>query len=70
MTYVRNIGTQDCTIRIIVGLMLVSLIFVGPKTLWGLLGIIPIATAIIGFCPPYTWLGINTNRKGRGQATT
>ncbi len=49
--------------RIVVGLVLLSLVFVGPKSLWGLLGLVPLFTGAIGFCPAYTLLGISTRRK-------
>lgn len=55
-----NIGKIDRILRIVVGLVLISLVFVGPQTLWGLLGIIPLVTAFVRFCPLYTLLGINT----------
>lgn len=56
----RNAGTIDRALRIIVGLVLLSLIFIGPKTLWGLVGLIPLATGLMGSCPAYSLLGINT----------
>ncbi len=56
----QNVGSIDRTIRIIVGLGLISLVFVGPQTVWGWIGVIPLVTAIIGWCPPYSLLGINT----------
>lgn len=55
-----NVGTIDRVLRIIVGLALISLVFVGPMTPWGWIGVVPLATAFIGFCPAYTLLGINT----------
>ncbi len=55
-----NTGNIDRILRAIVGLALLSLIFVGPQTLWGLIGIIPLVTAIVGICPAYSLLGINT----------
>lgn len=58
-----NIGNIERVVRALVGLALISLVFVGPQTVWGWLGIIPLATAIIGWCPPYALLGINTCRK-------
>ena len=60
MKLTHNVGNIDRIIRIIVGLGLISLVFVGPKTMWGWLGLIPLATAAIGFCPPYALLSINT----------
>jgi ABC-type polysaccharide/polyol phosphate export permease len=57
-----NVGSLDRIVRIIVGLVLVALVFVGPKTPWGWIGIIPLVTALVGFCPLYTMLGIRTRR--------
>ena len=59
----QNVGGIDRTIRIIVGLALISLVFIGPQTVWGWIGVVPLATAIIGWCPPYALLGINTCKK-------
>lgn len=61
-----NIGTVDRILRIVVGLGLLSIIFVGPQTLWGLVGLVPLVTALVGFCPAYRLLGICTT--GRTQA--
>jgi membrane-associated protease RseP (regulator of RpoE activity) len=55
-----NIGRTDRIIRIVAGLLLLSLAFVGPQTPWGFIGLIPLATAFINFCPAYKLLGINT----------
>ena len=57
-----NIGTIDRVVRVIVGLILISLVFVGPQTPWGWIGIVPLATALIGWCPAYSLLGIRTCR--------
>ncbi len=56
----KNEGTIDRVLRIIVGLALLSIVFLGPQTLWGLLGLVPLATGLIGNCPLYSILGINT----------
>ncbi len=56
----KNEGSIDRILRIVVGLALISLVFVGPQTLWGLVGIVPLATGLIGWCPLYTLLGIRT----------
>jgi hypothetical protein len=48
--------------RVVLGLVLLSLVFVGPKTLWGLIGIVPIATGLLGSCPLYTLFGWSTCR--------
>jgi len=55
-----NIGTLDRILRIVVGLGLIAIVFVGPQTPWGWLGVIPLATAFIGFCPAYRLLGLRT----------
>jgi len=66
---VQNIGTVDRVIRVIVGVAVLSLIFVGPKTMWGLVGLVPLGTALIGWCPPYALLGINSCGTKTGKAT-
>lgn len=55
-----NVGTLDRLLRIVVGLGLLSLVFIGPQTPWGLIGLIPLGTALIGFCPAYALFGIRT----------
>jgi len=47
-------------IRVIVGLVALSLVFVGPKTMLGLIGIVPLVTGLIGSCPLYTLFGFST----------
>ncbi|MDP2306474.1 MAG: DUF2892 domain-containing protein [Pseudomonadota bacterium] len=56
----HNEGTIDRTLRVIVGLVLLSLVFVGPKSLLGLVGLVPLVTGALGSCPIYTLLGIGT----------
>jgi hypothetical protein len=55
-----NEGTLDRLVRAVIGVGLLSLVFTGPKTMWGLVGIVPLFTAAIGSCPLYTLLGIRT----------
>ncbi|GJL81790.1 MAG: membrane protein [marine bacterium B5-7] len=57
-----NVGSIDRAVRVIAGIILIALVFVGPKTPWGWIGLIPLATALIGWCPAYTLLGIRTNQ--------
>jgi len=59
----KNVGSWERTLRIVAGLFILSLAFVGPKTNWAYLGIIPLATGIMGWCPPYALLGIKTCKK-------
>jgi len=59
-----NVGGIDRVVRIVAGAALVALSFVGPYTEtlypWGLIGIVPLVTGLIGWCPAYTLLGIRT----------
>ena len=55
-----NVGTFDRTFRILLGLGLLSLVFVGPQTLWGLVGLVPLLTGLGRFCPAYGMTGVNT----------
>ncbi|KIC38337.1 MULTISPECIES: YgaP family membrane protein [unclassified Leisingera] len=56
----RNEGTLDRALRILLGLILLSLVFIGPQTLWGLIGLVPLATGLMGYCPLYQVLGLST----------
>ena len=56
----RNEHTLDRGARVIIGLGLLSLVFVGPQTLWGLIGLIPLSTGLLGSCPLYTAFGFST----------
>jgi len=56
----KNEGTIDRVVRVLIGLFLLSLIFWGPQTYWGLLGLSPLVTGIAGRCPGYAPFGINT----------
>ena len=55
-----NIGTIDCSLRIVVGLILIGLSLSGVIGVWGWIGLVPLATGIFRFCPVYTLLGIKT----------
>lgn len=55
-----NEHAVERVVRVAVGLALLSLMFVGPRTAWGLLGLIPLATGLIGSCPLYTLFGWST----------
>jgi hypothetical protein len=58
----RNVGTLDRALRVIFGLVLIALVFVGPQTPWGWIGLVPLVTAFVGFCPAYRLIGLNTCR--------
>lgn len=55
-----NEGMLDRIVRVIVGLVLISLVFIGPQTIWGLVGLVPLITGAVGFCPLYKIFGLNT----------
>ncbi len=59
----KNIHSIERVVRILVGLGLISLYFAGPQTAWGLIGIVPLVTGLLGWCPPYQLLGISTCKK-------
>lgn len=55
-----NAGKADRALRVVLGLGLLSLAFIGPQTPWGYIGLVPLLTGAIGFCPLYPLVGINT----------
>jgi len=58
----RNEHMVERTLRVVVGIGLISLAFVGPQTPWGFVGILPLVTGLVGSCPAYTIFGISTCR--------
>ena len=55
-----NVGSIDRGIRVVAGLALIGMAATGTVGVWGWLGVVPLATGLIGWCPPYAMLGINT----------
>ncbi|MGM0412471.1 MAG: YgaP family membrane protein [Pseudomonadota bacterium] len=55
-----NMGNIDRGVRAVIGVVLILLVFMGPQTPWGWIGIIPLATALVGWCPLYSLLGMDT----------
>jgi len=64
----RNEGKIDRGLRVVLGLVVLSLAFVGPESVWGWVGLVPLLTGLAGFCPLYSILGINTCGIGRESA--
>ena len=60
-----NIGGIERVLRIVVGIVLIGLVVTGQIGWWGWLGVVPLATGLIGWCPPYAMLGINTCKTRR-----
>jgi hypothetical protein len=59
----HNVGSVDKIARIVIGLGLIALVFVGPKTPWGWIGLVPLLTVAMSWCPLYAVLGVRTARK-------
>ena len=55
-----NVGGVDRVLRVVVGIGLLSLVFVGPQTAWGWIGAVPLLTGMLGYCPAYLPFGIKT----------
>ena len=56
----QNIHNVERIVRVVVGLGLTSMAFIGLANPWFFLGLIPVATGLLGWCPPYAMLGIST----------
>ena len=56
----KNIGGVERVVRVVGGLVLVGLAATGQIGVWGWIGLLPMATGLMGWCPPYSLLGINT----------
>ncbi len=55
-----NEASWDRVLRVVLGVALLALVFVGPKTLWGLVGLVPLLTGAVGLCPLYSLFGVST----------
>lgn len=60
---IHNEGTVDRTLRVLWGLGLLAVALLGPKTPLGYLGMIPLATGLLGSCPVYSLVGVSTRRR-------
>ena len=56
----KNLGEIDRGVRAVVGVVLLAMMFTRPHTLWGLVGIVPLSTAVLGYCPLYRIFGLST----------
>lgn len=55
-----NVGSTDRILRVLLGIVLIAMVFVGPQTAWGWLGLIPLVTGLFRMCPLYSLIGVNT----------
>jgi hypothetical protein len=58
-----NVGSTDRILRIILGIGLLALVFVGPKTPWGWIGLVPLLTGLMSSCPLYSILGLSSRNR-------
>ena len=63
--FTANIDSINCILRLVIGIAILSLVFIGAKTPWACAGIILIVTAVINFCPIYGIFGFSTRSKGQ-----
>lgn len=56
----KNVGAIDRILRIVAGLALIALAATGTVGVWGYIGMVPLLAALVGWCPAYTVLGVNT----------
>ena len=63
----RNVGAWDRGVRIVLGLVLLLLVFAGPRTAWGWAGAVLLLTGIVGSCPFYTLLRVRTTAARTAQ---
>jgi hypothetical protein len=68
MKFTQNIHLVERGVRIAAGAFLASLAFWGPRNPWFLLGLAPLLTGLLGWCPPYSLLGIDTTKLGGKKA--
>jgi hypothetical protein len=60
MGFIANVGSVDRILRVAIGLVLIVLALMGTIGVWGYIGIVPLATGLVRFCPVYKLLGIDT----------
>ncbi len=63
----KNVGSIDKILRVVIGLALIALVFVGPKTPWGWIGLVPLATAALSWCPLYSIIGVRTCKSANAK---
>lgn len=63
--FLRNEHVVDRVIRVIAGIALLSLVWIGPQTAWGWVGLVPLVTGLVGSCPLYRLFGFSTCSIGK-----
>ena len=65
----RNIGSLDRIVRVVLGIGLLALVFFGPETRWGWIGLVPLLTGVVGYCPLYRLLHTSTYRRNDARVS-
>lgn len=65
----KNESTLDRVLRVALGAGLLLLVAAGPRTPWGLIGLVPLLTGVVGFCPLYRLLGIGSGTRNAGPTS-
>jgi membrane protein implicated in regulation of membrane protease activity len=63
----KNVHPIERVIRVVAGVALISMAFLGPKNPWFFLGAVPLMTGLLGWCPPYQLLGFSTCKINSGK---
>ena len=58
-----NIGNADRAVRVLLGATALALVVTGPRSPWGYVGVVLLATAVAGFCPLYAMFGLSTRSR-------
>lgn len=64
LEFEKNVGRADQIIRIAMGLGLLSMIALAPESgYWGLIGLLPLVSAVVRYCPTYQLIGVRTSKR-------
>jgi len=55
-----NLGSLDRTVRILIGIAVLAFVWIGPKTPWAILGLIPLVEGLVGYCPLFALFRISS----------
>lgn len=55
----KNMGNVERWLRVVIGVILIALALMGKVGIWGYIGIVPLVTGLLSFCPVYRFLGLN-----------
>jgi hypothetical protein len=60
-----NVNNTERVVRVVIGLAVLSLVFVGPRSPWALFGLMPLLSGLLGRCPTYVLFGYSTRREDK-----